>query len=248
MQKVERITPYGVTGDCRTKGAQVRDMFDNIAPAYDLMNRMMTLGIDRAWRTRCVRTVSEGKPAAVLDLATGTADLAISTARAIPGAHVTGADLSPAMVEIAKKKVRAAALDDRVALHVADILSLPFDDNSFDAITIAFGVRNLEHLDKGYAEMARVLRPGGTLVVLELTEPRSPIVRPFYRFYTRCIIPAVGRLVSRDSRAYTYLPESISAVPARDDMTAIMTRAGLTDARWRSLTLGVATIYTATKA
>lgn len=245
--KVENITPYADTGDNRAKTDQVRDMFDAIAPAYDTMNRMMTLGIDRRWRHRCVDIVAGGAPRAVLDLATGTGDLAIALATAIPGATVTGADLSESMLEIGRKKVAGYGLDDRVGLVAADALDLPFDDNSFDAITIAFGVRNFEDLETGYAGMYRALRPGGRLVVLELTPPASPLVRPFYNFYTRCIIPAVGRVMSHDSNAYTYLPRSIAAVPARDDMLAIMRRAGFDDARYKSLTLGVATIYIAVK-
>lgn len=248
MPQVESITPYGSQGDHRAKTDQVRDMFDSIAPAYDLMNRMMTLGIDRSWRRRCVRMVRDAAPAAVLDLATGTGDLAVAMARAIPDARVTGADLSEGMIEVGRRKIADAGLSERVSLQVADALALPFPDASFDAVTIAFGVRNFEHLDRGYAEMARVLRPGGLLVVLELTPPSSRVVRPFYNFYTRTIIPAVGRMVSKDSRAYTYLPESIAAVPARDAMTALMEGAGFVDARWHNLTLGVATIYSARKA
>ncbi len=248
MSEVEHITPYGSQGDDRAKTDQVRDMFDSIAPAYDLMNRMMTLGIDRSWRRRCVRMVADAAPADVLDLATGTGDLAVAIARAVPGARVTGADLSEGMIEVGRRKVAEAGLADRVTLLVADALALPFPDASFDVVTIAFGVRNFEHLDRGYAEMARVLRPGGLLVVLELTPPSSAVVRPFYNIYTRGVIPAVGRMVSKDSRAYTYLPESIAAVPARGAMTALMESAGLRDAEWRNLTLGVATIYTARKA
>lgn len=244
---VEKITPYGSQGDNRHKASQVRDMFDNIAPAYDTMNRLMTLGIDRSWRHRCVKKVAAAHPSAILDLATGTGDMAIEMARAIPAAHVTGADLSQGMIDIGRQKVERHGLQERVTLEVADALALPFPDGSFDVITIAFGVRNFEHLEDGYREMQRVLRPGGLLVVLELTPPASAVVKPFYNLYTRGIIPAIGRMVSRDSRAYTYLPQSIAAVPARDRMTAIMTHAGLKNAAWQNLTLGVATIYTATK-
>ncbi|MDE6396232.1 MAG: ubiquinone/menaquinone biosynthesis methyltransferase, partial [Muribaculaceae bacterium] len=196
---------------------------------------------------KCVDLVAALNPADVLDLATGTGDLAVSLAKAIPEARITGGDLSEGMLEVGRSKVERLGLSDRITLQVADALNLPFADNSFDAITIGFGVRNFEHLDRGYAEMARVLRPGGLLVVLELTPPASKAVRPFYNFYTRAIIPAVGRVVSHDSRAYTYLPESIAAVPARDDMTALMSEAGLTGAKWKSLAFGAATIYTATK-
>lgn len=247
MTEVENITPYGLQGDDRAKNEQVRDMFDSIAPAYDLMNRMMTFGIDRRWRRRCVDTVARSHPDRILDLATGTGDLAVELAEKMPHALVTGADLSEGMIHIGQEKVAVKGLKTRVTFIVADALSLPFDDNAFDAVTIAFGVRNFENLDKGYAEMLRVLRPGGRLMVLELTPPSSRLVKPFYKLYTRRIIPLVGRLVSKDTRAYSYLPESVAAVPARDDMTRIMASVGFADCRWDSLTFGVATIYTAVK-
>lgn len=247
MNRVEGITPYGSEGDNRPKGDQVREMFDNIAPAYDVMNRLMTFGIDRNWRKSCVREAAETSPKKVLDIATGTGDLAVALARSIAGSHVTGVDLSPGMIEVGIKKVSEKGLQERIDLQVADALALPFADNTFDVITIAFGIRNFEHLDRGYREMLRVLRPGGKLVVLELTQPRHALVKPFYKFHTRAIIPFVGRIASGDSRAYTYLPESIAAVPARDEMTALMTDAGFSSARWKDLFPGVATLYTSIK-
>lgn len=247
MNNVETITPYGASGDDRAKSEQVRDMFDSIAPAYDRMNRFMSLGLDRRWRKKCVRIVRESGAEAILDLAAGTGDLSIALAKAIPEARVVGADLSEGMIEVGRGKIAAEGLTERVSLQVADALNMPFADNTFDAITIAFGVRNFQNLARGYAEMTRVLRPGGKIIVLELTPPASKIVKPFYKFYTRCIIPTVGRMVSKDRRAYSYLPESIAAVPARDAMTAIMTDSGLKGASWLSLTMGVATIYQGVK-
>lgn len=240
--KAEKITPYGTD---RPKGAQVEEMFDNIAPAYDFMNRAMTLGIDRGWRRKVVDTAAAMRPAAILDVATGTGDLAIQLARAIPAATVTGIDLSEGMLTVGRRKVADARLQSRVTLRQGDCLSLPFPDGTFDVVTVAFGVRNFEHLDRGYAEMARVLRPGGKLIVLELSVPPSPLVRPFYKLYTRGVIPLLGRLVSSDSRAYTYLPESIAAMPQGDKMLSLMKEAGLASPSLRRLTLGVATIYTA---
>lgn len=247
MTEVEAITPYGSGGDGRNKGEQVRDMFDNIASAYDPMNRFMSLGTDRLWRRRCVALVREDNPTDILDLATGTGDLAVAMAKTMGKVKITGADLSEGMLEVGRVKARRKGLADRIEFVCADAMALPFGDDSFDALTIAFGVRNFEHLDAGYAEMYRVLRPGGKLVVLELSQPRNPVVKPFYKLYTRFIIPMVGRVVSHDTRAYAYLPESIAAVPARDEMTALMTQAGFREAKWQSLTLGTATIYTATK-
>ncbi len=243
--KVEQINPYEEDG--RTKSVQVREMFDSIAPAYDFMNRAMTLGIDRLWRRKAVGSITAGEPATVLDIATGTGDLAILLAEKLPKARITGIDLSEGMVEIGRRKVAARGLADRVTLRTGDCLALPFADDSFDCICCAYGVRNFQDLLAGYREMHRVVRPGGQLMVLELSVPSSALVRPFYRLYTRRVIPMVGRLISKDVRAYSYLPESIAAVPARGQMTAIMEEAGFTDARCHQLTLGVCCIYTATK-
>lgn len=191
-------------------------------------------------------TVTTGS-LSILDVATGTADVAIALARKFPEARIAGIDLSEGMLAVGRRKVAKAGLSDRITLTQADCLHLPFDDNSFDAVTVAYGVRNFERLLDGYREMTRVLRPGGRLVVIELSTPKSKLVKPFYKFYTRCIIPVVGRLVSKDVRAYSYLPESIAAVAQGSHMTALMQQAGLTSATHRPLTLGVCTIYTATK-
>ncbi len=242
---VENIKPYNNKG-C-AKGDQVAMMFDNIAPAYDRMNRLMTFGLDRVWLRRTVSAAAKGTSNKILDIATGTADVAIALAHKMPEAHITGIDLSEGMVAIGRDKVAKSGLESRVKLCVGDALALPFADNSFDTVTVAYGVRNFENLDKGYAEMLRVLRPGGRLFVLELTVPASTLVRPFYNMYTRGIIPAMGRLLSKDSRAYSYLPESIRAVPSRRAMTAMMTRAGLTDAAYKSFFPGTVCLYTATK-
>jgi demethylmenaquinone methyltransferase/2-methoxy-6-polyprenyl-1,4-benzoquinol methylase len=243
-EKVENITPYETSS---AKHEQVRSMFNTIAPKYDLMNRLMTFGIDKRWRSITVKTLKKAGVQNVLDIATGTGDLAIKLAKEIDDSHITGIDLSEGMINVGKTKVEQAGLSNRITLATADALQMPFADNSFDAITVAYGVRNFEHLDKGYAEMLRVLRPGGMLCVLELTPPSSPIVKPFYAAYTRGIIPVVGRLLSNDKRAYTYLPESIAAVPARQDMLNLMSKAGFSDTTYRSFTFGVCTLYTALK-
>lgn len=242
----EKIMPY--SGDGRDKGSQVREMFDNIAPAYDFMNRAMTFGIDRLWRAKAVGMIGKSRPGTILDVATGTADLAIQMARHILGAKVTGIDLSEGMVALGRKKVEKAGLVERISLTTGDCLALPFGDGEFDCVTVAYGVRNFERLLDGYREMLRVLRPGGLLCVIELSTPTSPMVKPLYNLYTRHIIPAVGRLVSDDTRAYTYLPESIAAVAQGEEMTSLITEAGFTDARFVPLTFGTCTIYTAKKA
>lgn len=244
MQSPENIKPYD--GE-RPKTEQVEHMFDSIAPAYDFMNRAMTFGIDKLWRTKAVDMIRRLNPGSILDVATGTGDLAIKLARTIPGAKITGIDLSEGMLEIGRRKVAESGLADRIAMTKADCLSLPMPDNSFDCVTVAYGVRNFEHLDRGYSEMARVLRPGGMLCVIELSVPEGKLVRPLYNLYTRHIIPAVGRLISNDSRAYTYLPESIAAMPQGEKMLRLMTDAGLSGATLRRLTFGTCTIYTARK-
>lgn len=244
MPTPENVKPYD---NSRPKTQQVEEMFNSIAPAYDFMNRAMTFGIDKLWRRRAVKMVAQAKPSAILDVATGTGDLAIRLARTIPGAKVTGIDLSEEMLRIGRHKVQKANLHNRISLTKADCLSLPFPDNTFDAVTVAYGVRNFEQLDRGYAEMARVLRPGGTLCVIELAVPTNPCVRPAYNLYTRHIIPTLGRLISSDSRAYTYLPESIAAMPQGTRMLQIMQQAGLSQPCLTPLTFGTCAIYTARK-
>lgn len=243
--QVEKINPYA--DDSRHKSEQVREMFDAIAPAYDFMNRAMTFGIDRLWRRRAVRLMRDVDHEKVLDIATGTGDLAILMADILDGADITGVDLSEGMIEVGRRKVAERGLSERIRFAAADCLNLPFADDSFDCITCAYGVRNFENLAAGYAEMERVLRPGGLLVIVELSTPPSPLVRPLYNLYTRHLIPAVGRMVSKDTRAYSYLPESIAAVPQREEMCEIMRGAGLTDCRYIPLTFGTCTIYTAKK-
>lgn len=240
--KAEHIKPYD---EQRAKTVQVREMFDSIAPAYDWMNRAMTFGVDKLWRRRAVNIVRKDNPGQIIDIATGTGDLAIAMARRIPSSDIIGIDLSEGMVAIGQRKIDEAGLASRVKLTTGDCLAMPFEDASADAITVAYGVRNFEHLDKGYAEMLRVLRPGGLLCVVELSTPVNPLVKPFYKFYTRAIIPTVGRIVSKDNRAYSYLPESIAAVPQGDDMLRLIRNAGFSDAAFKRLTFGVCTIYTA---
>ena len=243
--ELNEITPYGDgRGD---KPRQVREMFDNIAPAYDFMNRAMTLGIDRMWRAKAVSLLRDTPHDDLLDVATGTGDFAILMARELDPISVTGVDLSEGMIEVGRAKVERLDLSETVGLGLGDCLLLPFTDGAFDAVTCAFGVRNFADIPAGYREMARVLRPGGQAVILELSVPTSRLIRPFYNLYTRHVIPTVGRLVSKDRRAYSYLPESISAVPQGQQMVDIMLEAGFTSARAIPLTLGVATIYQAWK-
>lgn len=244
--KVEDITPYG-QGTC--KHEQVQQMFDNIAASYDRLNAMMTFGMHRRWLKRLVRETAQSSPRHILDIATGTGDVALALARDIADATIVGIDLSQGMLDIAATKIAKAeaSIRERINLTCGDALALPYDDNTFDAVTVAYGVRNFDNIAKGYDEMFRVLRPGGKLLVLELSTPASALIRIPYKMYVRYVIPTMGRLVSKDSRAYRYLPESVAAVPARADMCRLMTDAGMTDARWHGFFLGVCTLYIATK-
>ncbi len=238
--RVEEIKPYSSEGE---KARQVEEMFDSIAPAYDFMNRAMTLGIDRWWRRVAVKMVGKSQPRRILDVATGTGDFAIGLYNKIHPQQVVGIDLSQGMLDMARTKVVKHGLQDAITLQQGDCLALPFNDGDFDAVTVAFGVRNFEHLLQGYEQMHRVLAPGGVLCVVELSTPRNRVVRWFYDLYTLHVIPWFGALKSHDKSAYRYLPQSIAAVPQGDDMLAIMREAGFKGCKVRRMTLGTCSIY-----
>lgn len=240
--EAEKITPYS---DSESKTGQVRQMFDSIAPAYDFMNRAMTMGIDKWWRRVAVKMLAKSSPKTILDIATGTGDLALLLHRKLHPEKIVGLDLSEGMLKIAREKAAKAGAD--IEFEQGDSLAMRFEDDSFDAITVAYGVRNFEHLEQGYREMHRVLRPGGVLVVIELATPVNPIVRPLYNLYTRRIIPWAGRSISKDRRAYSYLPESIAAVPQRDNMLQLMRNAGFGECSYKAMTFGTCIIYMASK-
>ena len=245
--RVENIKPYGNEG---TKAEQVERMFDSIAPAYDFMNRAMTLGIDKWWRRVAIKRVARHVPtqSRLLDIATGTGDFALQLVKQVHPLHVTGIDLSNGMLAVAQKKAAARTwATGHISFQQGDCLHLSMNDNTFHAVTVAFGVRNFEQLDKGYCEMLRVLQPGGMVCVLELSTPRNRVIRWFYDLYTLHIIPWAGSLRSGDHDAYRYLPQSIAAVPQGDDMLGIMRRAGFAQCAARRLTLGICTIYTGIK-
>lgn len=244
MADCEKINPY--EDDGRAKTEQVRAMFDNIAPAYDFMNLAMTMGIDRLWRRHAIDSLRPEQPRYILDVATGTGDLAMLMAKRLDPVRIFAVDLSEGMLSLGRVKVAEAGLGDVITFSQGDCLHLPFTDRMFDVVTVAYGVRNFENLLEGYREMHRVTRPGGRLMVIELSTPTSPFIKPLYDIYTRRVIPAVGRLISRDSRAYTYLPESIAAVPQGDEMADLMRQAGYKDVSIEPLTFGVCTLYIAT--
>lgn len=238
------VKPYTKDG---SKREQVEHMFDAISPKYDLLNRLFSLGIDQGWRRKVIRMVKQEPVDELLDVATGTADLAIMAARKGAARRVTGADISEGMLSHGRDKVRAAGLVDRVILQQADSLALPFDDGRFDAVTVAFGARNFEDLEQGIKEMLRVLRPGGRLFILEFSKPRKAPMKQLFRFYFHRVMPTVGRMVSKDSSAYTYLPESVDAFPEGDDFVRILERCGGSEAKARPLTGAIASIYSARK-
>ncbi len=240
----EKVMPYGKEGK---KGEQVERMFNRIAPTYDRLNHTLSLGVDRSWRREAVRTLLPCRPQRILDMATGTGDFAILACRELRPQSVTGADISEGMMDIGREKVRRAGLADRISFVREDCTALTFADSTFDALTVAFGIRNFECPDKALGEMCRVLRPGGRLVILELSVPDRFPMKQLFAAYSRIAMPLVGRLMSKDSRAYTYLPESIRAFPQGEVMQQAIRDAGFSQACFRRLTCGLCTLYVATK-
>ena len=240
----KEIKPYEQGG---SKKEQVSRMFDGIAPYYDFLNRLLSLGIDTVWRKRAIDQLKGTEPKLLLDVATGTADVALEMARRLQPERIIGLDIAPQMLDVGREKVRNKGLEHIIELQVGDSENLPFANNTFDALTVAFGVRNFEHLEKGLQEMYRVLKPGGKLVVLEFSKPRIFPFKQLYDFYFRNILPAVGRFTSKDPRAYRYLYESVQAFPDREQFTNILTKTGYKSNQCIPLTLGICSIYTGVK-
>ncbi len=243
MAGAENIKPYDPKSD---KKEQVADMFNNISKRYDLLNHLLSLNIDKGWRTKVVKMVAADEPSLVLDVATGTADLAIALAKGT-GASITGADISEGMLEVGRGKVHKKGLDKKIVLELGDSENLPYADNTFDAITVAFGVRNFQNLQNGLRDMKRVLKPGGQLVVLEFSTPKRFPFKQLYWFYFKAVLPTVGKLISKDPRAYTYLPESVAAFPYGVAFEKELVDAGLKPVKTKPVTFGIATIYQARK-
>jgi demethylmenaquinone methyltransferase/2-methoxy-6-polyprenyl-1,4-benzoquinol methylase len=225
---------------------QVRNMFNSIAVRYDLLNHLLSFGIDRTWRKKLIRLMAKENPRHVLDLATGTADLAIAALEVHPET-ITGTDISESMLEIGRQKVIKLGVESKVTLLVADSENLPFKDESFDAATVAFGVRNYENLSKGLAEMNRVLRPGGKAYILEFAKPVKFPVKQVFTFYFKIILPVIGRIISKHSSAYSYLPESVEVVPQGKEFLQLMTVNGFRDVKAIPMTFGISLIYVGTK-
>ena len=228
------------------KKEQVRSMFNKIAWRYDLLNHLLSLNIDKIWRRKLVKMLSQKHPDSILDVATGTGDLAIAASKIKPK-EIIGIDIADEMLEFGRKKITAKGLDKMITLQTADSENIPYSAERFDATMVAFGVRNYENLDLGLSEMYRILKKNGTIYVLEFSIPTNKMFRPFYFFYFKNILPLIGKMVSKDTAAYTYLPDSVSAFPSGKSFTDRLEKAGFSNCTILSLTFGIATIYTGDK-
>lgn len=242
MEKV--VKPYEPNS---SKKEQVSKMFDNIAPKYDLLNRVLSLGIDTIWRKKMIAKLENLQPKKVLDVATGTADVALEIHKQLKSEKITGVDISHEMLEVGRDKIAKKGLSDTITLDLGDSENLPYDNESYDAITAAFGVRNFENLEKGLAEMYRVIRPGGKIVILEFSRPTMFPFKQLYNFYFKNILPTIGKLTSKDNRAYTYLYESVQVFPDGENFLKVLDKTGFKNNELERLTLGICTIYTGVK-
>ena len=240
----EKIVPYSSS---ENKGAQVERMFDSIAENYDTLNHTMSMGIDRGWRKKGISTLKKLNPQIILDIATGTGDLAIQAYDILSPQSILGIDISEGMMDVGRQKVKKIGLSDTITFQKQDCLNLQLEDNSFDAAMVAFGVRNFEDLDKGLKEILRVLKPGGQLMILELSTPKHFPMKQGYWLYSRLFIPTIGRLISKDKTAYSYLPKSIAAFIQGKDMVNTLLKNGFKQASYKTYTFGVCTMYLAVK-
>ena len=243
MYKQEEIKPYH-EGD---KTKQVEQMFDNIAPTYDTLNHRLSWNIDKYWRKKALKQLLPFSPQRLLDIATGTGDFAIQAAGMMSDTAITAVDISEGMMEIGREKVRKAGWTDRISFEKQDCTNLTYPEASFDAVTAAFGIRNFADLDKGLAEMCRVLNKGGHLCILELTKPVSFPMWQLFHLYAHTVLPLYGRLISKDRVAYSYLTKTIEAFPQGEEMVGILKKAGFAEASFKRLTCGICTLYCATK-
>lgn len=240
----DSIKPYSL--GAKTKKEEVEEMFDNIAYRYDFLNHLLSAGMDRLWRKRAVRYIGEIKPQIVADIATGTGDFAMEIMKINPQ-KIVGIDLSEDMLKWARIKAQEKGFNDVIQYVKGDSEKLLFDTDTFDAMTVGFGVRNYQDLEQGLKEMNRVLKPKGRLVILEVSKPTNFFVKIFFNFYFNYVCPLIGRLFSKDSRAYTYLPESVAAFPSGQKFTAILEKTGFKNVTWKPLTFGICAMYTAEK-
>ena len=239
---MNQVTPYNTEAG---KKKEVEEMFDTIAPKYDLLNHVLSMNIDVLWRNTLVKWMNKDEPKEVLDVATGTADLAIAVQKET-GAKVIGLDLSQLMLNVGIDKIKKLKLDDQISMEKGDAENLRFESNKFDSVCVAFGVRNFENLEAGLAELRRVVKENKSVYILEFSKVEG-FLGPFYQFYFKNILPQIGRLVSKDNRAYTYLPDSVNAFPYGDKMKNILLNIGFKSVEFKKLSFGIATIYKATK-
>ncbi len=244
MYEQEKIKPYDNDSG---KGEQVEKMFDNIASRYDTLNHWMSFDIDKRWRKRAIMQLGEHSPKEILDIATGTGDFAIMTAKMLHPKRLVGADISEGMMDVGRKKVMAEGLADVVSFAKEDCMRLSFAEGSFDAVTAAFGIRNFADLERGLSEMYRVLRPGGHLCVVELTHPVRFPMKQLFKVYSHTILPTYGRLISKDRKAYEYLTATIEAFPQGETMMEILTHVGFRSSSFTRMTFGICTMYNAVK-
>ena len=244
MYNQEKIKPYNSTDE---KGKVVEEMFDNIASTYDTLNHRLSWNIDKSWRKKAIRRLAPFSPKTILDIATGTGDFAIMSAKMLLPKTLIGADISDKMMEIGRQKVKEEGLDGIISFQKEDCLILTFPSNTFDAVTAAFGIRNFQDLEKGLGEMYRVLKKGGHLCIIELTTPISFPMKQLFKIYSKVVLPFYGRLISKDSSAYDYLNKTIAAFPQGETMMNILQSAGFTKTSFTRLTFGICTMYIAEK-
>lgn len=239
------VTPYN--DQTATKKEQVATMFNNISKTYDFLNHFLSLGIDIIWRKKAIGELKKDRPKHILDVATGTGDFAFEALQALNPDKITGVDISQGMLDVAKEKIAKRGLQSKFEVKLGDSERLLFDDNTFDAVTVAYGVRNFENLEKGISDMLRVLRPGGKVVILEFSKPRVFPVKQLYNFYFHYITPTIGKIFSKDNSAYKYLPESVEAFPDGKKFTDLMEKVGYRETKNRPLAFGICSIYTGIK-
>ena len=240
----EHVKPYGDA--TKSKKEEVAEMFNNISSKYDFLNHFLSLGIDKLWRKKAVKMLRSIKPERVLDIATGTGDFAIESLTLKPK-EIVGLDISAGMLEMGREKMKKRKVDHIISMHLGDSEEIPFDDNYFDALTVGFGVRNFEHLEKGLAEMLRVIKPNGKVIILEFSKPKQFPIKQLFSFYSNNIIPILGKSISKDAKAYSYLPESVAAFPEGKDFENILIKLGYKDVSATPVSGGIATIYAGTK-
>ena len=243
-EKETVVKPYNRNSS--SKKEEVAEMFNNISKRYDFLNHFLSLGIDKGWRKKAIKELKSIQPKRILDIATGTGDFAIAALKLNPD-EVIGVDISQGMLDVGIEKMKKKGVDKIVKMQIGDSEALPFEDGYFDALTVGFGVRNYENLEKGLTDMLRVLRPGGKAVILEFSKPKKFPMKQLFGFYSKRLIPLIGKTVSKDERAYAYLPESVAAFPEGKDFTDILEKIGYTDVKAKPVTGGIATIYSGVK-